>query len=354
MSNGMFTLILALALYPLLFAAYTILPRERWQIIATIPTKKSAAPHGHSCWHGTNLTYYGALLASGSLFGTMVFFLLLGALGIPFWAIIGLILGVMSCSVTAAKLLAMAVEKKRNTFTVGGAAIAGLVSMPPAVAAYNGLAPHFQTEPVSLIPVMGALAVAYLLGEGIGRLACLSFGCCYGKPLAELAPKTRRIFAPFAATFHGQTKKIAYASGLEGVGVVPIQALTSLLSVSIGLFSMYFFLEGHCETAFLLAALFALGWRILSEYFRADYRGEGNFSAYQQMALAGIGYCILLALYGGDGVNSQTNLDAGLAALWNPAALLFLQALWLLLFIYTGFSTVTGAMLAFHVRKEKI
>ncbi|MFA6499292.1 MAG: prolipoprotein diacylglyceryl transferase family protein [Desulfurivibrionaceae bacterium] len=351
MSNSLFTLILGLALLPLLLWAYKVLPREEWQIIATIPTQKGGTD---GCWHGTNLTYYGALLASGSLLGAMVFFLLLASLSVPMWGVIGLLLGVMGCSVAAAKLLAMAVEKKRNTFTVGGAAIIGLLSMPPAVATYNGLAARLNAPLVSLIPVMAALAVAYLLGEGIGRLACLSFGCCYGKPLSELGPKARRLFAPFAATFHGPTKKISYASGLAGVGVVPIQAITSLLSVTIGLVAMYLFLEGNFRTAFLLAALFALGWRILSEYFRADYRGEGKFSVYQQMALLGIGYCFLLGLYGGTDANSQTNLRAGLALLWNPAALLFFQALWLLLFIYTGFSTVTGARLAFHVHKEKI
>lgn len=351
MSNFLFTLILGLALLPLLLWAYIVLPRERWQIIAAIPTRKGTT---NGYWHGTNITYYGALLASGSLFGVMAFFLLLAAMGMPLWGIIGLVLGVMGCSTAAAKLLAMAVEKKRNTFTVGGAAIIGLLSMPPAVAAYNGLAWRWDAPQVSLLPVMAALAVAYLLGEGIGRLACLSFGCCYGKPLFELGPKTRRFLAPLAVTFHGSTKKISYASGLAGVGVVPIQAITSFLSVNIGLVAMYFFLEGGVRTAFLLAALFALGWRIVSEYFRADYRGEGKFSAYQQMALLGMGYCTLLALYGGNGVASQTNLGAGLALLWNPAALLFFQALWLLLFIYTGFSTVTGAMLVFHVREEKI
>ena len=351
MSNSLFTLILGLALLPLLLWAYTVLPRERWQIIAAIPTRKGEAD---GCWHGTNITYYGALLASGSLFGAISFFLFLGTLGVPRWGIIGLLLGVMGCSVAAAKLLAMAVEKKRNTFTVGGAAIIGLLSMPPAVAVYNGLALRWDVPPVSLIPVLGALAVAYLLGEGIGRLACLSFGCCYGKPLSELGPKARRFFTPFAATFHGATKKIAYASGLAGVEVVPIQAITSLLSVTFGLSAMYLFLEGHFRTAFLLAGIFALAWRILSEYFRADYRGEGKFSAYQQMALLGVGYCSLLGLYGGNSSGSQTNLGAGFAALWNPASLLFFQALWLLLFIYTGFSSVTGATLSFHVRQEKI
>ena len=33
--------------------------------------------------------------------------------------------------------------------------------------------------------VLAALAIGYILGEGLGRLACLSFGCCYGKPLDQ-------------------------------------------------------------------------------------------------------------------------------------------------------------------------
>lgn len=351
MSNWMFTLIMGLTLYPLLFKAYAVLPQEKWQFLATIPTQKGAMAE---CWHGINLTYYGVLLASGTLFGVIIFFLLLGSLTVPLWGIIGLILGVLACSVTAAKLLAMAVEKKQNTFTVGGAAIIGLVSMPPAVALYNLLASRWNAPPLTLIPMMAALSVAYLLGEGIGRLACLSFGCCYGKPLSELSPQARRLFAPFAATFHGSTKKIAYASDLAGVGVVPIQAITSFLSVSFGLAAMYLFLEGNFTASFLLAALFALGWRIASEYFRADYRGEGRFSAYQRMALAGIGYCALLVLIGTSAPGNRTDLGAGIAALWNPTPLLFFQMLWVLLFLFTGFSKVTGAMLAYHVRKEKI
>lgn len=274
MSNSMFILILGLVLIPPLFWAYTALPREEWQIIAAVPTRKGAMD---GCWHGINITYYGALLASGTLFGVMVFFLLLGAMDVPRWGILGLILGVMGCSVAAAKLLAMAVEKKRNTFTVAGAAIIGLVSMPPAVAAYNTLALRLDSPQVSLIPVMGALAVAYLLGEGVGRLACLSFGCCYGKPLSELGPKARRIFAPFAATFHGSTKKIVYASGLAGVKVVPIQALTSLLSVSIGLIAMYLFLEGISERLFYSPASLPLAGAFCPNISAPTTGGRGIF-----------------------------------------------------------------------------
>jgi hypothetical protein len=40
--------------------------------------------------------------------------------------------------------------------------------------------------------------------------------------------------------------------------------------------------------------------------------------------------------------------------LWNPAALLFCQALWLAVFLITGRSMVTGSTLSFFVRSDRI
>lgn len=112
MSNSFFTLLLGLALFPMLLWACRVLPREEWQFIAALPVGKSET--ADDCRHGVNLTYYGALLATGSLFGTVIFFLLLASLGVSRWGIIGMVSGVMGCSTAAAKLIAMAVEKKRT------------------------------------------------------------------------------------------------------------------------------------------------------------------------------------------------------------------------------------------------
>lgn len=351
MNNAVFVVVLGLILKPLLWWACKVLPRERWQILAAVPTSKATRD---GCWHGANLTYYGLWLATGSLGGVMVFFLLLAAVAVPPPVILGLVAGVMLAAVAAAKLLARVVENKRNTLTVAGAAVTGLVAMPLLVAFHNRLAPSEGQVSLALLPVMAALAVAYLLGEGIGRLACISFGCCYGRPVAELGPWGQRIFSRFHTIFQGRTKKISYASGLDGVKVVPIQAITSCCSVGVGLVGMYLYLEGQYTGAFLLAALFAFGWRIFSERLRADYRGNGSFTAYQQMALAGLGYCLLLAFAGNHGLEPRANLTAGFVALWQPSAILFFQALWLALFLYTGLSRVTGATVAFHVRQERV
>ncbi len=351
MNNGTFVVMLGLLLKPLLWWASTVLPQERWQIFAAIPTRRAAAD---GCWHGTNMTYYGLLLASGTIGGVVVFFFLLATIGVPMAGTLALSATVLFGATPAAKLCARLVERKRNTLTVAGAAISGLIVMPLAVALYNGLAPRLSMAPAVLLPVMAALAVGYLLGEGIGRLACISFGCCYGRPVAELGPWGQRVFSRIATTFEGRTKKISYASGLDNVKVVPIQAITSYCSVSVGLIAMYFYLEGYYTGSFLLAALFALGWRIVSEQLRADYRGNGRFTVYQQMALLGMGYCLLLAIGAGEAVEIKANLAAGFAALWQPGVIFFFQAVWLALFLYTGLSKVTGATLAFHVRQEQL
>ena len=62
--------------------------------------------------------------------------------------------------------------------------------------------------------------------EGLGRLACISFGCCYGVALREAHP-SRDVFS-IAGTlfFSGSMKKISSASGLEWKQVIQIQALT--------------------------------------------------------------------------------------------------------------------------------
>ena len=66
---------------------------------------------------------------------------------------------------------------------------------------------------IPVLPTFAAAAIAYVLGESIGRLACLSFGCCYGMPLREANPAVARLFHNHNLVIHGPTKKAAYASG---------------------------------------------------------------------------------------------------------------------------------------------
>ena len=104
----------------------------------------------------------------------------------------------------------------------------------------------------------------------------------------------------------------------------------------------------------LLATIATQGWRSLSETLRADYRGEGRISAYQIMGLVGVVYAIIVACFLAHEPVGVPDLTAGLKSLWSPALILFLQGIWITIFLYTGRSTVTGATLSFHVHHERI
>ena len=136
--------------------------------------------------------------------------------------------------------------------------------------------------------------------------------------------------------------------------MLPIQAVTSVIYVTTGLIGFYLFLTLRFAAAALITLTVTQGWRVISEQFRADYRGEGAFSAYQIMGLIGVvGAAFMVAL-----TPAATGLSAditrGLTALWTPGMLLAFQALWLIIFLYTGRSSVTGAHLTFHVHADRI
>jgi prolipoprotein diacylglyceryltransferase len=162
------------------------------------------------------------------------------------------------------RLIARVVEKKRYTLTVGGAFFAGLLAAPWLVVLVNATIrdPFFPQLPV--MPFLAAGAASYVLGEGFGRLACISFGCCYGRPVASLPVSLQRIFSPCAFVFRGPTKKVAYEGHLEGQAVVPIQAITSVVLVATGIASVYLFLAGRSASAFLLAVTVSQAWRCIS------------------------------------------------------------------------------------------
>ena len=140
------------------------------------------------------------------------------------------------------------------------------------------------------MPMLAASAITYALSEAIGRMACLSFGCCYGKPVREASPRMARVFARFPLVFHGRTKKAAYASGLADEPLIPVQTdyVTGIYGGGTGGVG---FVSGRtmADRGFV-PVLATWGWRALSESLRADYRGDSRISAYQVMALIAMAY----------------------------------------------------------------
>jgi prolipoprotein diacylglyceryltransferase len=208
--------------------------------------------------------------------------------------------------------------------------------------------------PLPVLPTLAAVSIAYVIGEGLGRLGCISFGCCYGKPVDALPPRVARLFGTRAVVFQGATKKIAYASGLEGVRVVPVQAMTSVAYLAAGLVGTLLFLHS-CYAAALLATLaVAQLWRAFSETLRADHRGGGRLTVYQGMSL----FAAALAMVCAAGLAGQpaptASLARGFQQLWRPDVILILEASGIAMFLYTGWSMVTGSVLSFHVHEDRI
>ena len=347
MENEIFIVIIAFIFYGLQVWGFKALPGERWQIMATIPVRKIDSDR----WDGLNLTYYGVFSAHAYLISVAMLFVLFGSIGVDVRTAFIMIIVMLALCVPMARIVAIVVERKAYTRTVGGAVFVGIVLAPLAIAAVNRF--MSPAESVPLMPAMAALAISYSLGEGIGRLACISFGCCYGRALSECSPLVQRLFHAHSFIFSGKTKKIAYESGLDGERVFPVQAITSGLFTAVGLICTYLFLSGHYTVSFLFTVFVTQGWRALSEIFRADYRGEGKISVYQIMAVVAIVYSFIL--WGWSESSTITaHIREGIHTVWQPEVILFLLLMWVGIFLHTGCSKVTGSTISFHVHGDKI
>jgi hypothetical protein len=343
-------LTIAVALGGYLYWGIKTLARERWQIAAAVPLRK----RDNGEWSGVNLTWYGVLTANAYVVAVAVLFMLMGAVNLPLAGTAAMAAAMLSLCIPASRLVARLVEKKAHTFTVGGAVFVGIVIAPWIVLFVNrtlGVELDFNISPAAALASFG---IAYAFGEGLGRLACISFGCCYGKPLADTPPWLRKVFSGRCVSFYGKTRKIAYAGGLEGEKVLPVQALTAIIYVCCGYLSIFLFLHSLFAAAFIMTMAVTQGWRVISETLRADYRGDGKVSAYQVMGIAGILYGSAAIFLAPAAHLPQPDISAGIVSLWHPGAILLLQALWLGIFFYTGRSTVTGATLSFHIHQERI
>jgi hypothetical protein len=330
--------------------AFKTLPGEGWQILASMPLVRT----GPSTWQGVNITYYGLLIALSVVAANAVMLLLMGALHIPLWHILVLQSMVLIICLPCARWIARRVENKQHTFSIGGTAFVGIILSPTLVWLTNKIASPQTSAALPLLPTLAAMSIAYALGEGLGRVACISFGCCYGKRLDAAAPWVKRLFGSHHFVFHGKTKKVSYEAGMEGNKLLPVQALTSVCLVTTGLISMLCYLKGYYATAVGISLLITQAWRVFSETLRADWRGGGRFSAYQVMAIVSVA-CAGIFLWAAP-VNPSPRADLlhGVRFLWDPAVIFMLISVGIAVFVYTGRSTVTTAELTFDVVKEKI
>jgi len=334
----------AALLFTLISLGGRILPGERWQMLASVPLAKNA----DGSWRGLNLTWYGALSALAYALATAVAVVLLASVGMGLSGLVLMVAGMLGLCIPASKIVARLVEGKRNTLTVGGAVFVGIVAAP-----FVAWLVVSVTGQGAVLPVLAALSIAYAVGEGVGRMACLSFGCCYGRPVETLAGPWRSLFEKWNTVFSGPTKKAAYAHDLCGRRLVPVQLMTAYLYCGAACAGMIFFAGERFAPAMAVPLVVTQVWRVLSEFFRADYRGEQKISAYQIMAGVGVLYGLVPA-YALSGGNASAQLANGVSALWSVPVLLLLQGVFLAVFLYTGRSSVTGSLVRFAVREGEI
>jgi hypothetical protein len=346
MWSEVFILALTALLALVLRWAFRSLPREEWQMLAAVPVEKRDCDD----WHGVNLTYYGLLIAVSCAFSSAVALVLMGSVGIPGrvgLAIIGVMLVVC---IPMSRIVARVVEKRLHTLTIAGPAFLGIVAAPGIVWLADIVLEPLTGTRIPMLPVLAAFSVAYAMGEGLGRLACISFGCCYGKPLVECHPMLQRLLSRYGFVFSGKTKKISYESGLDGEPVVPIQAMTSSLFVGTGVVGIFLFLRGLFAESLIVTLTITQAWRIVSETLRSDYRGEGSWSAYQGLAAVAILYGVGIYFLAPRSTIDPADLVQGLGSLWDPVVILLLQVVFAATFLWTGRSTVTESTMVFRIR----
>ena len=124
---------------------------------------------------------------------------------------------------------------------------------------------YFRSDPGSLLFFLDSSAPAIALGYAFGKIGCLSYGCCIGRPTeAKLAVR-------YTAEF---SKAVGYYE-LEGIRLIPVQMYETLLGLGlcVMLSSMptTAFGQGQILGCFLL--LLSLG-RMILQRFRYHFSDE--------------------------------------------------------------------------------
>jgi len=348
MWGDLFVVSLAFVFGLLLRWAFRTLPQEGWQMLAAVPVKKRDS----ETWWGMNLTYYGVFVAGSAAAGLALAVVLLASVKVPGRVGLLMVVLIFSACLPTSWIVAKAVERRRHTLTIGGASFLGIMVSPVFVWVTDLVVGAHSGAHVPMVPSLAAFSIAYAIGEGLGRLACISFGCCYGKALDGCHPLIRTIFANHVFFFEGRTKKIAYEGSMAGRPVVPIQAVTSIVYLAAGLTGMWLFMRGSWLLALAVSMVTTQAWRILSELLRADYRGEQSWSAYQTLAAVGICYVLLLSMALPPELEVAPVLYSGISALWDPLTILALQAMFVVTLLSTGLSKVTSSTIKFYVTER--
>jgi Prolipoprotein diacylglyceryl transferase len=327
------------------------LPGEGWQIALAIPAR-TAGVDGNT-WPAVNITFYGVISSISYGVSLLTYVFLTAAVGQPLLPALMFVALLLLVGIPASKLVAKWVEGLPG-HTIGGAVFAVLVVAVPAMWFTQNLGRLWGWADFQAGSLIAAACIAYALGEAIGRLACLSFGCCYGRPVNNCTSLQKALYSSFTETYRGRFKKIAYAGGLTDQPVIAVQAIASAVLFALFLVALWLFWKGSFAASIIVALGGSQLWRAYSEVLRADFRGRDGFTLYQAMALVGALLSVVFAwVYADATVAAKASAALGWRAVFQPELLIATQLLSLSILVYMGRSTVTSSRLELFLHAPK-
>ncbi len=322
--------------------AFRRLPEEGWQIAFAIPLRTRS--EDGITWSAINITFYGVISAVAYALAVAVYLFLVAAYRQPLLPALMFATLLLLVGIPASKWVARWVERVPG-HTIGGAVFAVILATAPAILLTKTLSASVGLPSFQPVVLIAAASVAYALGESIGRLACLSFGCCYGRPIESCTSLQKALYSRFTETYRGRFKKIAYAGGLHDREVVAIQSIACVVLFAIFLASLWFFWSGRLAASIVIALGGSQLWRLYSEQLRADYRGRDGFTLYQGMALIGAVASIVFAWRFAMPSLAPASAREGWLTVAQLEVLVCCQVLAVFIVAFMGRSTVTSSRL---------
>lgn len=165
------------------------------------------------------------------------------------------------------------------------------VSWGGFIAVAAGLVLYALLSGRSLLLLIDAAVLAGTLSHAVGRIGCLTFGCCFGRPGRS----------PLAIRYDSPLAKAAWAGGLRGTPIHPVPLYEATFNLGLFLLLNGVALAGSREgvPAALYLVIYGSG-RFLLEFLRYDSAENriGPLCRNQWLSLleAGAGAGLLLAL----------------------------------------------------------
>jgi hypothetical protein len=311
---------------------------ERFQVLLVIPHRRLSDGR----WLSLNITYYGLFNGIAYTLGALITTMLLLSIGLSFVQILTIVGLTLLICIPSSKIVATLIEHTKTGFTVGGAVFVGIFTAPVAIYITLYLTGGENNTKYLIIPILSAISIGYTLGEGVGRIGCLSFGCCYGKEVERISSALlKKVFLRWNTIFTGRLKKAAYASNLEGKKTVPVLSMGIIINNATSIIGIVLFIFDKYVAALLLTFIISQTYRFVSEFLRADYRGSGKISSYQKMAIANIIIAILYVFFWSSTHYPSTDLYNALIKFYDPVVIGMFALLFIFTTSYTGVSKVT-------------